>query len=90
MEDKNKIIPTTKILRVIKFLMKAREYCNKRSKEKRLVKEWHKLVGFVKGKMTLNLHYPYPCLSAGPEPNMVQGRQAHPPPCRGCRISGEA
>jgi hypothetical protein len=62
MEDKNKIIPTAKILRVIKFLLKARENCSKRLKEKKLLKEWHKLVGFVKGKMTLNLHHPYPCL----------------------------
>jgi len=25
----------------------------------------------------------HPCLPAGPEPNMVQGRQAHPPPSEG-------
>ena len=55
-EDKNKIIPTAKILRVIKFLLKVRENGRKRLKKKTLLKEWHKSVGFVKGKHTF-LHF---------------------------------
>jgi len=38
--------------------MKARENGRKRLKKKTLLKEWHKSVGFVKGKFTWeNLHF---------------------------------
>ncbi len=34
---------------------------------------------FRAGAIENRLLHPYPCLPAGPEPNMVQGRQTLPP-----------